>query len=271
MNIGTFDSGLGGLLITKSLISAMPEYNFCYLGDTLHVPYGSRSKDVVYNFTKNCIEYLFEKRDCKLIIIACNTATFAALRTLQQTYLKEKYPDRRILGVIIPTVEEIIEKKYTSVGLLATQGTVNSDVYGIELRKLKPEIKLYSYAAPLLVPLVENNADEFAEPIIDSYVKKFIDKDIQAIILGCTHYPHYKNQIAKSAEKILGKKIDIISQDEFLPQSLKNYLLRHPEIDKDLSKDSKYIFEVTDINDSYISQARVISDDENILIQKVDI
>ena len=271
MNIGTFDSGLGGLLITKSLISAMPEYNFCYLGDTLHVPYGSRSKEVVYNFTKNCIDYLFGCRDCKLIIIACNTATFAALRTLQQTYLKEKYPDRRILGVIVPTVEEIIEKNYNSVGLLATQGTVNSDVYGIELRKLKPEIKLYSYAAPLLVPLVENNADEFAGPIIDSYMKNFIDKDIQAIILGCTHYPHYKDQIAKSAQKILGRKIDIISQDEFLPKSLKSYLSRHPEIDSDLSKDSKYIFEVTDINDAYASQAKYISGDENILIQKVDI
>ena len=271
MNIGTFDSGLGGLLITKALISAMPEYNFCYLGDTLHVPYGSRSEDVVYNFTKKCIDYLFEKKDCKLIIIACNTATFAALRTLQQTYLKEKYPTRRILGVIIPTVEEIVSRKYTSVGLLATQGTINSNVYEIELKKLNPEIRLYSYPAPLLVPLVENNADEFAGPIIDSYIRNFADKDIQALILGCTHYPHYKTQIAKSAEKILGRKIDIVSQDEFLPISLKNYLSRHPEIDKSLSKSSQYTFEVTDINASYIEQAKCISGDKNILIQKVDI
>ncbi|MCR5506796.1 MAG: glutamate racemase [bacterium] len=270
MNIGTFDSGLGGLLITKSLISAMPEYNFCYLGDTLHVPYGARSKDVVFDFTKNCIEYLFEKKDCKLIIIACNTATFAALRRLQQTYLPQKYPDRRILGVIVPTVEEVIEKKYTSVGLLATQGTVNSDVYGIELKKRKPEIKLYSCPAPLLVPLVENNADEFAPPIIESYIKNFIDKDIEAIILGCTHYPHYKKQIAEISKKILGRNIDILSQDEFLPASLKDYLSRHPEIDNCLSKNSKYSFEITDINDAYIQQARAIFG-KDIIIQKVDI
>ncbi len=271
MNIGTFDSGLGGLLITKSLIEAMPEYNFCYLGDTLHVPYGSRSKDAIYDFTKNCIEYLFKKRNCKLVIIACNTATFAALRKLQQEYLPKNFPDRRILGVIIPTIEEIINKNYTSVGLLATQGTVNSNVYEIELKKLKPQIKLYSYPAPLLVPLVENNGDEFAMPIIESYIKNFVGKDIEAIILGCTHYPHYKKQIAMASEKILGKKIDIISQDEFLPLSLKSYLLRHPEIDRDLSKESKYLLEVTDINDAYIKQAKIISDDENIEVQKVDI
>ena len=119
--------------------------------------------------------------------------------------------------------------------------------------------------------MVENNADEFAEPIIDSYVKNFVGKDIEAIILGCTHYPHYKKQIAKSAEKILGRKIDIISQDEFIPNSLKNYLSRHPEIKKDLSKDSKYLFEVTDINASYIEQAKTIFGDDNIVIQKVDI
>ncbi len=271
MNIGTFDSGLGGLLITKSLIEAMPEYNFCYLGDTLHVPYGSRSKEVIYDFTKNCIEYLFTKRDCKLVIIACNTATFAALRKLQQEYLPKYFPDRRILGVIIPTIEEIINKNYSSVGLLATQGTVNSDVYGTDLRKLKPEIKLYSYPAPLLVPLVENKGDEFAYPIIESYIKNFVGKDIQAIILGCTHYPHYKKEIAKISNEVLGRKVDIISQDEFLPVSLKNYLSRHPEIDNDLSKESKYLLEVTDINDAYIEQAKIISGDNNITVQKVDI
>ena len=128
MNIGTFDSGLGGLVITRALIEAMPEYNFCYLGDTARVPYGNRSKETVYNYTKNCIDYLFKKKNCKLIIIACNTATFAALRRLQQEYLPQNFPDRRILGVIVPTIEEIINKNYSSVGLLATQGTVSSDV-----------------------------------------------------------------------------------------------------------------------------------------------
>lgn len=271
MNIGTFDSGLGGLVITRALIEAMPEYNFCYLGDTARVPYGNRSKETVYNYTKNCIDYLFKKKNCKLIIIACNTATFAALRRLQQEYLPQNFPDRRILGVIVPTIEEIINKNYSSVGLLATQGTVSSDVYGIELRKRKDDIKLYSYPAPLLVPLIENNADEFAEPIIESYVKKFVGSDIQAIILGCTHYPHYKTQIGQIAMKVLGRKVDIISQDEFVPQSLKNYLSRHPEIERDLSKDSLYSFEITDINDSYIAQAKSMFKDESITVEKVDI
>ena len=122
-----------------------------------------------------------------------------------------------------------------------------------------------------MVPLVENCADEFASPIIESYIKNFEGTDIQALILGCTHYPHYKKQISVISEKILGRKIDIISQDDFLPKSLKDYLFRHPEINCELSKDSKYTFEVTDINDAYISQARAISGDNNILIQKVDI
>ncbi len=270
MNIGTFDSGLGGLVITKALIMEMPGYNFCYLGDTARVPYGNRSQEVIYKYTKNCIDYLFKKKDCKLIIIACNTATFAALRKLQQEYLPQNFPDRRILGVIIPTIEEIINKKYSSVGLLATQGTVNSDVYGVELKKKNNMVKLFSYPAPLLVPLIENNADEFAPPIIDSYIRNFIGKNIEAIILGCTHYPHYKNLIKESAKRILGKEVDIISQDEFLPTSLKDYLKRHPEIEKDLSKDSNYSFEITDINISYIQQAKSIFG-KDIKISKVEI
>ena len=271
MNIGVFDSGLGGLLITKALIDYLPQYNFCYLGDTAHLPYGTKSKDVVYNFTKKGIEYLFKQKDCKVIIIACNTATFASLRKLQQTYLTENFPDRRILGVIIPTIEQIVQNNYKSVGLLATNGTVASDVYGQELRKMNPDIKLISTPAPLLVPLVENNADEFAEPIIESYIKSFIGHDIEAIILGCTHYPHYKKQVAEIALKVLNKKIAIISQDEFIPKSLENYLERHPEIDKDISKNGKHSFEITDTTDAYIIQAKSILRDENVVISKVDI
>ena len=270
MNIGVFDSGLGGLLITKSLIDYMPEYNFCYLGDTEHVPYGTKSQDIIYEFTKNCMDYLFKKKDCKIIIIACNTATFAALRKLQQTYLLQNFPDRKILGVIIPTIEEVVEKNYSSVGLIATDGTIKSDVYGQELRKKKSDIKLFSCPAPLLVPLVENNADEFAPPIIKSYIEKFKDKDIQAIILGCTHYPHYKKQIESIAFEIFKRRVDIISQDEFIPKSLANYLKKHPEIEKELTKNSEYSFEITDVNDNYIEQAKNIFQ-ADIKISKVDI
>ena len=255
MNIGLFDSGLGGLIITKSIIEKMPQYNFSYIGDTAHVPYGSRSKDTIYNFTKNCVDYLFKKQNCKLIIIACNTASIAALRKLQQVYLTNNYPDRKILGVVIPTIETVIEKKYKSIGLLATNGTVSSNVFGQELQKLNPNIKLYSTAAPLLVPLIENNGDKFAIPVIHEYLESFKNTDIEAIILGCTHYPHYKDIIKAEAEKILSRPIDIISQDEIIPAKIETYLQNHPEIENALSKDASRFFGITDITESYKQQA----------------
>lgn len=270
MKIGLFDSGLGGLIITKSIINKMPEYDFAYIGDTAHVPYGSRSKETIYKFTKNCIDYLFKVQNCKLIIIACNTASIAGLRRLQQEYLPANYPDRRILGVVIPTIETIIEKKYNSIGLLATNGTVASDVFGQELRKLNKNIHLYSTPAPLLVPLIENNGDKFALPIIKEYVKSFENTDIEGIILGCTHYPHYKDLIKKEAELLLKRNIDIISQDEIIPQKIQSYLQRHPEIAKDLTKTSSRFFGITDMTDSYIQQAFSIFGDK-IDISQVNI
>lgn len=255
MNIGLFDSGLGGLIITKSIIEALPEYNFAYIGDTAHVPYGSRSKETIYNFTKNCIEYLFTKQNCKLVIIACNTATIATLKHLQQEYLKENFPDRKILGVIIPTLETVIEKQYKSIGLLATHSTISSTVFDQELKKLDKNITLYSTPAPLLVPLIENNGDKYATPIIKDYIKTFENKDIEAIILGCTHYPHYKDIIKAEAESLLNKKIDIISQDEIIPQKVITYLKNHPEIERDLSREHKRFFGITDITESYKQQA----------------
>lgn len=269
MNIGVFDSGLGGLIITKSLIKAMPQYNFCYLGDTKYVPYGNRSKEVVYDLTKRCIDYLFNEKDCKLIIIACNTATIASLRKLQQEYLPSHYNDRRILGVIIPTLETIIERQYNKIGLFATNGTINSNVYDEELKKLNPNIKLYSQATPLLVPLIENNGDKYATPIIKDYISN-LNKDIEAIILGCTHYPHYKKQIKDEAEKLFNHKVDIISQDEIIPEKTMTYLNNHPEIDACLSKESKHIFELTDITKSYIEQATNMFQHE-ISIKKIDL
>ena len=270
MKIGLFDSGLGGLIITKSIIQQLPEYDFVYIGDTAHVPYGSRSKESIYKFTKNCIDYLFKVQNCKLIIIACNTASIAGLRKLQQEYLPQTYPDRRILGVVIPTIETIIEKKYNSIGLLATNGTISSDVFGQELRKLNKDIKLYSTPAPLLVPLIENNGDKFARPIINEYLNTFKGTDIEALILGCTHYPHYKDIIKEEAEKILSHKIDIISQDEIIPQKTQLYLNNHPEIEKELSKNSTRFFGITDITESYIKQAETIFG-QKITIEKIDL
>lgn len=269
MNIGVFDSGLGGLIITKALIEAMPEYNFCYLGDTKYVPYGSRSKEIIYELTKRCIDYLFKEKNCKIIIIACNTASMASLRKLQQEYLPAKYNDRKILGVIIPTIETILEKDYKNIGLFGTNGTINSKVYEEELKKVNENIKLYSKATPLLVPLIENDGDKYALPIISDYVKA-LPKDIEGIILGCTHYPHYKKEIKEISEKEFNHEIDIISQEEIIPRKTKEYLLKHKEIEKTLSKEGKYSFEITDITESYKQQAiRLFG--KNIEIKKVNI
>lgn len=270
MNIGLFDSGLGGLIITKSIIEKMPQYNFAYIGDTAHVPYGSRSKETIYNFTKNCIDYLFKKQNCELIIIACNTASIAALRRLQQEYLKEEFPNRKILGVVIPTIETVIEKNYKSIGLLATNGTVASNVFNQELNKLNPNIKLHPVPAPLLVPLIENNGDKFAQPIIRDYLENFKDTDIEAIILGCTHYPHYKDIIKTEAEKLFHRPIDIISQDEIIPEKIIKYLKNHPEIEKNLSKDGYRFFGITDITQSYKQQAFSIFG-SNFEIEKINL
>ncbi len=270
MNIGVFDSGLGGLLITRAILEYMPEYNLCYLGDTASTPYGSKSKETVLEFTKKAVDYLFKVKNCKVIIIACNTATFAALKKLQTEYIPNNFPDRRVLGVIIPTLEKVAGRGFNSIGLLATNATVSSDVYGQELKKLEPLMPLYSCPAPLLVPLIENDADEFAAPIIAKYIETFKETDIDAIILGCTHYPHYKHLIKEESKKILGRDIEIISQDEFIPQSLEEYFKKHPEIEIELTKNSQYIFEVTDLTETYISQAAKICR-RAIKIDKVDI
>ncbi len=270
MNIGIFDSGLGGLLITRAMINYMPEYNFCYLGDTARTPYGSKSQETVYKFTRRAMEYLFLEKNCKIVIIACNTATFAALKKLQTEYLPEHFPDRRVLGVIVPTLEKVAGRGFNSVGLLATNATVSSDVYGQELRKLEPDMPLYSCPAPLLVPLVENDGDEFAPPIIVKYINTFKNTDIDAIILGCTHYPHYKHLIKEESQKIFGREIKIISQDEFIPASIETYFEKHPEIEQALSKEKQYIFEVTDLTEAYKSQAEKILK-KSVLIDKVDI
>lgn len=250
MKIGVFDSGLGGLIILRSLVKAMPEYDYVYLGDTARVPYGNRSKKIVYQFLEEGVEYLF-KKDCALIIVACNTASAEALRTIQQNYLPKHYPNRRVLGVIIPTVEKALEdKNIRKIGILATQSTVNSKAYERELKKINPRIEVYQQAAPLLVPLVENDAKRFAKPIIESYLGTLLKHRVDTIILGCTHYPILKKEIRASA------KIKIISQDELIADKLKTYLKRHPEIERRLSKKKSLNLFVTDLTEAMRKQTK---------------
>jgi glutamate racemase len=245
MNIGIFDSGLGGLLITKSLIKKLPEYNYTYLGDTKRVPYGNRSPETIYEFLRESVEYLF-KHNCKLVIVACNTASAQALRRIQQDFLPSNYPDRKVLGVIIPTCEVAAPNNISkNIGILATNATVNSNAFVIELKKIRSDIKIIQQSAPLLVPFIENNELKLVEPILNKYLRSFKNGKIDTLILGCTHYPLIYNHI----QKILGKKVKIISQDKIIPEKLKMYLLKHTEIEKVLTKKKQYQFNVKDLTE----------------------
>lgn len=250
--IGIFDSGLGGLIIAKAIFKTLPQYDYVYLGDTKHVPYGNRSQDAVYEFTRQAVDFLF-RQNCALIIIACNTASAMALRRLQQEYLPARYPQKRILGVIIPTVEEI-GKRPKTIGLLATTSTVKSHAYKKEINKLNRKVKIVEQAAPLLVPMIENNALQWADDVLQSYLAPLKKADVDDILLGCTHYPILKDKI----KKIAGKKIRIISQEEIIPKKLKDYLRRHPEIEKRLSKKRGRTFLVTDKNTNFDAVAKTL-------------
>lgn len=252
MKIGVFDSGVGGLLVLRALVKKMPEYDFVYLGDLKNLPYGNKSYDEIFNLTKNAVEYLFKKENCQIIILACNTASAKALRRIQQEYLPKNFPDRRVLGVIIPIAETAITGEHKRIGILATQATVNSGAYKKEIFKLNPTAKIFESSAPSLVSLIENDELKYAEPILRNYLKPLLNKKINTLILGCTHYPVAKNII----QKIIGKKIKIYSQNTIIPDKMVDYLKRHPKIDRDLSKNGKIKILVTDTTQGFKKLAK---------------
>ena len=241
MKIGIFDSGLGGLIIAKAIKKLMPEYDYVYLGDTKRVPYGNRSHETVFEFTKQAVDFLFRKENCEIIIVACNTASARALRRIQQEYLPKNFPDKKVIGVLIPTAEECI--KYKRVGIIATNGTVASNTFLSEIAKISDKIKVFQNPAPMLVELAEEGEKVLAKKFIAKYLEYFADKKIEVLALGCTHYPFYKKEI----RKILPKNIKMISQDEVVPKKLKNYFERHPEITKKLSKNKTTKILLTDL------------------------
>lgn len=251
MNIGVFDSGLGGLIIARELVKKFPEYNFVYLGDTKRVPYGNRSEATIYEFTKAAVDHLFSKKKCGLIVVACNTASARALRKIQQDYLPKHYPNRRVLGVIIPTAEELVDA--SRIGVLATAATVRSGAFPSEIKKVNKKAEVYQSPAPLLVPLIEHNALRHAKPFLEEYLKPLLKKKVDTLVLGCTHYPILKNQI----KKIVGPKVQVISQADILPKKLKGYLNRHLEIEKKLSRNAKVELLVTDKTEHYESLAKL--------------
>lgn len=234
--IGVFDSGYGGLTVLRELIVQLPQYDYLYLGDNARAPYGNRSFETVYHYTKECVDWFFAQ-GCTLVILACNTASAKALRSIQQNHLPKNHPGKRVLGVIRPTTEIIGQQSSTQhIGVLATNGTVQSLSYPIEIAKFYPEASVFQQACPMWVPLVEN--DEYNSEGADYFIKKDIDKlldqseNIDTILLACTHYPLLLNKI----KTVFPEGIKVVSQGEIVALSLADYLQRHPEIESAITK-----------------------------------
>lgn len=255
--IGIFDSGYGGLTVMQEIVKKLPQYDYMYLGDNARAPYGTRSFETVYRYTLECVEWFF-KQGCPLVILACNTASAKALRTIQQNDLPKLNAANRVLGVIRPTAE-IIGKysKTKKVGVLATTGTVLSDSYKIEINKFYPDVHVYQQACPMLVPLIENNEHEGQGA--DYFVKEYVDAlknqsaGIDTVLLGCTHYPLLANKIQQQ----LNGNVQLLSQGEIVADSLADYLHRHPEIEQRLTKQQQKQFFTTDSADDFNRHARL--------------
>ena len=268
--IGIFDSGYGGLTILKAIRELLPQYDYAYLGDNARAPYGTRSFDIVYQFTRQAVLKLFEM-GCQLVILGCNTASAKALRSIQQNDLPNIDPLRRVLGVIRPTAEvvgKLTETKH--VGILATPGTIKSDSYNIEINKLWPELSVTGVACPLWVPIVENNeatgagADYFVKKRIDHIL--WLDPDIDTLILGCTHYPILMPKI----KQYVPEGIKIVSQGEYVAESLKDYLARHTDMDARCTQNGTVRYYTTENADKFKEAARIFIT-EDIQVEHIDL
>lgn len=253
--IGIFDSGYGGLTVLEEIRKKLPEYDYIYLGDNARTPYGTRSFDVVYKYTLECVTKLFDM-GCHLVILACNTASAKALRSIQQNDLPKIDPNKRVLGVIRPTIEALSNlSKTKQVGIFATPGTIQSESYPIEAKKICPEITMISEACPMWVPLIENN--EHLSPGADYFVQKNIaqllekEPNIDSVILGCTHYP----LIIPTIKKYMPVHIQIISQGEIVANSLEDYLKRHTEISIKCTKTGQVSYFTTESAEKFTSSA----------------
>lgn len=268
--IGVFDSGYGGLTILKAIRELLPQYDYAYLGDNARAPYGTRSFDIVYQFTRQAVLKLFEM-GCQLVILGCNTASAKALRSIQQNDLPKIDPQRRVLGVIRPTAEIVGKLTQTKhIGILATPGTIKSDSYNIEINKLWPELDVTGVACPLWVPIVENNeatgagADYFVKKRIDHIL--WLDPDIDTLILGCTHYPILMPKI----KQYVPDGIRIVSQGEYVAESLKDYLTRHTEIDARCTKNGTAHYYTTENAEKFKEVARIFVTDD-IEVEHIDL
>ena len=268
--IGIFDSGYGGLTILHGLRQLLPQYDYMYLGDNARAPYGSRSFEVVYKFTRQAVLKLFSM-GCHLVILGCNTASAKALRSIQQRDIPELDPSRRVLGIIRPTAEVIgTITKSNHVGLLATEGTIKSQSYDLEIAKLWPDIKVSGVACPLWAAIVE--ANEADSPGADYFVKKRIDQlmrkdaDIDTIILGCTHYPLLMNSIVKN----LPDGVRVVPQGMYVAESLKNYLKRHQDVEGMITKSGTCQYLTTESEDKFKESAQIFLH-EQVEVKHVDL
>lgn len=262
--IGIFDSGYGGLTVLSAIKSLLPQYDYLYLGDNARAPYGNRSFDTVYQFTREAVEWLFSS-GCHLVILACNTASAKALRTIQQRDLPTIDPERRVLGVIRPTTERVAELTNSGhIGVLGTEGTIQSRSYEIEIYKLHPQLTISGEACPMWVPLVENR--EYDKPGADYFVRQHLeqlmakDPQIDTIILGCTHYPLLLDKIRQH----LPAGTNVITQGSYVAESLKDYLSRHQEMDAKCTKGGTVHYYTTDASDKFNQLASIF------LREKVD-
>jgi len=261
-SIGVFDSGYGGLTILKEIVNHLPQYNYLYLGDNARAPYGNRSFETVYQYTLQCVKWFFEQ-GCPLVILACNTASAKALRTIQQNDLNKIDASKRVLGVIRPTTEVIGNYSLTKhIGIFGTSGTIQSNSYEIEIEKFFPEVKVFQQACPMWVPLVENNEhhSEGADFFVNEYMQALLQQSdkIDTILLACTHYPLLLDKIRTYAPA----DIKIISQGEIVAKSLSNYLYRHPEIENSCLKEAKLEFFTTDSIQDFDAHAAYFFDNK---------
>ncbi len=239
--IGVFDSGFGGLTVLKSVVQEMPEYDYLYLGDSARVPYGERSQETVYEYTIQAVDFLF-KKGCRLVIIACNTVSSRALRRIQQEFLPGAYPDRKVLGVIRPSAEELVDRRCRKVGILATKGVVDSKIYTEELAEIDPPIEIFYQPCPLLVPIIEaGRQDEVhCDELVSGYLDNLFAQEasIDTILLSCTHYPI----LYESFRRHTPPQVEILSQGTIIADKLKDYLKRHPEVERRLSREGDRVF-----------------------------
>ena len=268
--IGVFDSGYGGLTVLKEIVTKLPQYDYIYLGDNARAPYGNRSFETVYRYTLEAVQWFFNQ-GCPLVILACNTASAKALRSIQQKDLPNIDPAKRVLGVIRPTTEIIGNYTKTGkVGILATNGTVASGSYPIEIEKFFPDLEVFQQACPMWVPLVENN--EFKNEGADFFIKKNLEQvfaqsgDIDTLLLACTHYPLLKDKITQ----YLPKNVSLLSQGEIVANGLKDYLERHPEIETRCSKSQHRRFYTTDSTEDFDNHATLFFG-QPVISQHVDL